>query len=66
MIKATCIKWDTDGEKVDLPSEVVIPCAVIPEGVNIDEYINGYAEEVEDWLSNTYGYCVIGFVLEKK
>ena len=48
MIIATNIEWETDGEDVDLPEEVVIPENVIPNDVDVDEYINGYAEEVED------------------
>lgn len=64
-LQATCIEWDTDDEEVTLPSEVVIPDGVVPEYADVDEDINSYAEEVEDWLSTTYEYCVVGFVLEK-
>lgn len=39
------VDWDTDGEDVGLPKKVVIP-ASIPE------------EEVADYLSNEYGFCV--------
>lgn len=64
MIIATNIEWETDGEDVDLPEEVVIPENVIPNDVDVDEYINGYAEEVEDWLSDIYEFLVCGFILE--
>lgn len=64
MIIATNIEWETDGEDVDLPEEVVIPEKVIPNDVDVDEYINGYVEEVEDWLSDTYEFLVCGFILE--
>lgn len=59
------IEWDTDGEEADLPKEVVIPDGIMPDDEDVDEYLNGYAEEVEDWLSDTYGFCVFGFDLEK-
>lgn len=62
---ATCIEWDTDGEDVDLPNEVCIPDEVIPSNVNRTEYMEEYAEEVENWLSNTYGFCVYGFMIEE-
>lgn len=38
------IEWDTDGEKVNLPSEVI---ACIPDDI-----------EFADYLSDTYGFCV--------
>ena len=65
-IIAVDIDWDTDGEDVNLPREVEIPGEIIPEDADIDEYIEGYAEEVEDYLSDTYGFCVFGFNLEKR
>lgn len=60
---ATNIIWDTDGEDVKLPKMVEIPKDVIPDDVDINEYVNSYAEEVEDWLSDTYGFCVYHFNL---
>lgn len=50
------IKWDTDGETVDLPTEV-------------DHTFDGYGDitdedlmdEIYDWLSDEYGYCHDGF-----
>lgn len=53
---ATCIKWDTDGDKEifeDLPSEIEIP-----EGMT-DE------EEISDYLSEVTGFCHEGYVLEE-
>ena len=48
-MKATNIKWDTDGEYVSgLPTEVVIPDNVDPE-------------DVADWLSDTYGFCIFSY-----
>lgn len=51
MLKAINIKWDTDGDKEvlnELPTEVTIP-------ENTEE------EDVCDYLSDEYGYCVFGF-----
>ena len=50
------IKWDTDGEEADLPTE-------------IDKTFDGYKDitdedlldEISDWLSDEYGYCHDGF-----
>ena len=50
------IKWDTDGETVDLPTEV-------------DHTFDGYndiadedlMDEISDWLSDEYGFCHFGF-----
>ena len=43
------IEWDTDGEYIaDLPTEVEILCDV--EG-----------EDVTDYLSDIYGFCVFGY-----
>lgn len=63
-IIAVNIEWDTDGEDINLPREVEIPSEVISEDADIDEYIEGYAEEVEDYLFDNYGFCVFGFNLE--
>ena len=47
-MKAINIKWDTDDQVVDLPTEVEIP--------------EGYSEdEVVDYLSDEYGFCVFNF-----
>lgn len=42
------IVWETDGEKVDLPSEVDVPN-------DLEEY------DVADYLSDEYGWLVITF-----
>lgn len=44
----TNIKWDTDGEEVDLPHEHELCC----EGAIADE------------LSDLYGWCVESFAIE--
>lgn len=53
---ATCIKWDTDGysaKELGLPKEVELPD-------DLDE------EDVADWLSDTYGWCVEAYCYEEK
>lgn len=45
----TNIEWDTDGEYIpELPTEVLVP-------KDWDD------DEVTDWLSDTYGFCVYGW-----
>lgn len=39
------VYWDTDGEEVELPNVVEVPS-------DIDE------EDISDWLSDKYGWCV--------
>ena len=51
-MKATDIKWVTDGEDVTLPSEVEIPAQ-----------IEGDDDAIADYLSDTYGWLVEGFSL---
>ena len=47
--QVTSIEWDTDGEDIpELPTEVLVP----------KKWDN---EEVTDWLSDTYGFCVYGW-----
>lgn len=50
-VKTISVEWDTDGmdeEELDLPSEVEVPS-------DIDE------DQVSDWLSDLYGFCVKGW-----
>ena len=50
-MKAINIQWDTDNEMIDLPTEVEIP--------------EGYSEdEVVDYLSDEYGFCVFSFDID--
>lgn len=51
-MKATDIKWVTDGEDVQLPSEVEIP-----------SQLEGDDDAIADYLSDTYGWLVEGFSL---
>lgn len=55
IMRALNIKWDTDGNTDvlnELPNEVEIPC-------DVEE------NEVCDYLSDEYGYCVFGFDIEE-
>lgn len=49
---ATNIKWDTDGEPVDLPTEIILP-----EDVSDPD-------EATDYLSDLTGFCHCGFDIE--
>ena len=48
-MKAINIVWDTDGKKVNLPTEVEIPKDVKFKDVD---------QELADWLSDQYGWCI--------
>lgn len=49
-MRAVSINWDTDGERITgLPTEVDIPEEITDE------------DDVADYLSDTFGYCVFGF-----
>ena len=55
-IQISDIKWDTDGEDpkaLGLPLELVIDAAA--------EGITDPADQVADWLSDRYGWCVETF-----
>ena len=49
---ATNIKWDTDGEEVDLPNQMVIP-----------DKVHDDVNAIGDYLSDETGFCHIGFGL---
>ena len=53
-MKATNIVWDTDGEHVDLPTEIDIPEEVGQEG----------EDAVSDYITDFTGFCHKGFALE--
>ena len=44
------IEWETDGEEIDLPTEVEVA-----DGLDDDQ--------IADYLSDTYGWLVISFAL---
>jgi hypothetical protein len=49
-MKVSNIKWETDGETIDLPSEVEV-------NDNMSD------DEIADYLSDTYGWLVESFSL---
>jgi|ETNvirnome_2_300_1030623.scaffolds.fasta_scaffold06857_7 hypothetical protein len=51
-IKAIGIKWETDGNNVDLPDEVKLPNYIIE-----NEY------DIADYLSSQYGWLVESYSL---
>lgn len=51
-MKATRIVWETDGEEVNLPTEVEIPTEIEDDD-----------DAIADYLSDTYGWLVISFSL---
>ena len=66
--RARCIQWDkTDDDgnivEVDLPADVTVEF----EDLNLPD--NATDDEIEDalseYLSNTYGFCHMGFFFEK-
>lgn len=52
-MKVTDIIWETDGEVVDLPSEVEVDDDVLED-------------EIADYLSDTYGWLVESFSISKE
>lgn len=63
-MRATNIKWDvTDGAEEMTQEEINDLLSCLPTEVEIPEGID--KDEVEDWLSDEYGYCHYGFILEE-
>lgn len=56
-IKITNIKWDTDGQKVKLPKEELYE-------IDGDYLINILEDEMNDYLSDNYGYCMDSYNCE--
>lgn len=59
-IIVTDIQWDAP-KSANLPQEVVI--AVTPETEYLLEDIDGYAENLSDYLSDKYEHCHFGFAV---
>lgn len=57
MARVINIKWETDGQEVDLPNEIDIPEKFIDED-GIDE------DAVSDWISDETGWLHDGFEIE--
>ena len=66
-MKATNIMWDVDidDKGVELPAEVEIPeeYASDPELCEDKDLLE---ETISDWLSDTFGFCHEGFILEEE
>ena len=56
-IKITNIDWDTDGQKVKLPKEEIYK-------IDGDYLIDTLEDEMNDYLSDTYGYCMNSYNCE--
>lgn len=59
-IIVTDIMWDAE-DSADLPEEVIID--VDNKNAYLLEDIDGYADNLSDYLSDTYGYCHSGFAV---
>lgn len=57
MIKVVDIVWLTNGEDADLPAEVTIEETKIDKDVDL----KGYAEEVTNYLSDTYNFLAVSY-----
>jgi hypothetical protein len=55
-LEVTDIEWDTDGETIE-------DCLPTSLNLDIDEFDNDFDfdEELADWLSDKYGFCVEGY-----
>lgn len=51
-MKITNIEWEDDGEGQDLPFEIDLDSELL-------------AEEIEDYLSNTYDFLVLSYNIEE-
>ena len=65
-MRATNIKWDTDGDEeilAELPTEVLLPEKFEKENYVLDGVFDSgsFAEDVTDWLTDMYEFCVFGF-----
>lgn len=58
----TNIDWETDGEEIDLPTEVTVS----QEDASIEDIndMNEIEERLNNYLSNTYGYLVNSYSYE--
>lgn len=55
------IQWDAP-KSVQLPEEITID--IDEDNEYLLEDIDGYAEELCDYLSDEHGYCLLGFAVE--
>ena len=67
------IVWDIDLEdgetykdarkKLNLPKRVKLPERFLPDNWNAGDLKMGYYDDIADWLSDEYGFCVESFAL---
>lgn len=65
MLKATNIKWDTDGDMElfnELPAEMIIP-KELEDLYKKDQ--DEALDEISDWLSDEIEFCHAGFEIEE-
>lgn len=55
------IKWDTDGQDVDLPTEIIIEISEEKEA-HLDDYEK--VELLSDYITDETGFCHKGFSTE--
>lgn len=53
-MKAVDIIWETDGEEIDLPTEVELP----------SDFDRDDEDAITDYLSDEYGWLVISYEIE--
>lgn len=72
MLKATNIKWKTDGDKKvlqDLPTEMIIPDELEEYYYRDRKYEEDrkyVTKEISDWMSEETGFCHDGFEIAKE
>ncbi len=61
-MKATKIKWDTDGEHISLPKTIEIPDTIAAQDAKEtpDDH-----EVISDYITDQTGFCHFGFKLTK-
>ena len=65
-MKATNIKWETDGEQVDLPNTVELPAGIFDDTCCDDPlHCENNSESVNNYLSDTYGFLVTEYNISK-
>lgn len=52
------IEWDTDGEDIELPSEVLVK-------IEENEYRRYPYGDIADRLSDEYGFCIFSFRMKE-
>lgn len=61
MVKVRNIIWDTEENGERIPQEEL----GLPLEVDLKDENATDMDAIADWLSNTYGYCVLGFEIDR-